>query len=183
MINFLTLVMIDLVAGLGLLFYFLAIGLDTERGKGLAAAFGGVGLLNLVLGLTITLTWPLPGSYNIAFGEPAAMFGIIFLFAGIAIARGWDLYPVTLLAFFFGLYVLVAAWGIYSLGMTATPLMTTLNYGLVGLAAILAPLAWKKRENGAILKLGMALTGLAALSWFVTFAGTILGHLQSNLPS
>jgi len=29
MINFLTLVMIDLVAGLGLLFYFLAIGLDT----------------------------------------------------------------------------------------------------------------------------------------------------------
>ena len=183
MINFLTLIMIDLVAGFGLLAYFLAIGLDTERGKGLAAAFAGVGLLNLVLGLAITLTWPLPGSYNIAFGEPAAMFGIVFLFAGVALARDWDLYGIALLGFFFGLYVLITAWGIYSLGMTRTPLMSTINYGLAGLSAVLAPLAWKKQANKGILKAGVVLTAITALSWFVTFAGTLLGHLQANLPA
>ncbi len=183
MINFLTLVMLDVVAGFVLLTYFLAIGLDTERGKGLAPAFGGVGLLNLVLGLGITMTWPLPGSYNIVFGEAAAMFGIVFLAAGLAIARDWDLYPVTLVAAIFGVYLLIASWGIFSLNMTRTPLMTTVLYALVGLAALLAPLGWKKREDSVILKAGMALTIITALLWFVTFARTLLGHLQSNLPS
>lgn len=183
MINYLTLIMIDLIAGYTLLTYFLAIGLDVERGKGLAAAFGGVGLLNLVLGLGITLTWPLPGSYNILFGEATAMFGIVFLAAGIAIAREWDLYPITLIASIFGIYVLIAGWGIFSLNMTRTPLMTTLLYLLVGITALLAPLGWKKRESGGLLKAGMALTIITALLWFVTFAGSLLGHLQANLPS
>ncbi len=183
MINYLTLIIIDLVAGFGLLAYFLAIGLDTEKGKGLAAAFAGVGLLNLILGLAVTLTWPLPGSYNIAFGEATAMFGIVFLFAGLALARGWDLYPITLLAFFFGLYVLIAAWGIYSLEMTRSPLVNAVNYALAGATAVLAPLGWKRRENSTITRAGAVLAAITALSWFIVFYGTLLGHLQANLPS
>ena len=176
-IDYLTLVMIALIAGLGLLIYFLAIGLDTEKGKSLAPAFGVIGLLGLVSGLHMALAWPLPGSYNIPFGEATALFGAVFLAAAFALAKGWDLYPTTLLGFFFGIYAVIAGWGIIQREMTDFPMISGVSYIVTGAAGILSPLAWKMRDNSALRIIGIILLLVALGLWGFTFAGSLLRHL------
>ena len=59
--------------------------------EGWAAFFGLTGLLLLVLGLHTTVTWPFGGGgfeyANIAFGQPAAAFGALLLFAAVYLWR------------------------------------------------------------------------------------------------
>lgn len=56
-----------------------------------AAFFGVTGLILFVLGIHTTLTWPFGGApfeyANIAFGQPAAAFGALLLFATIYLWR------------------------------------------------------------------------------------------------
>jgi hypothetical protein len=56
-----------------------------------ASFFGVTGLLLLVTGLHTTLTWPFGGDgfeyANIAFGQPAAAFGALLLFAAVYLWR------------------------------------------------------------------------------------------------
>jgi hypothetical protein len=62
--------------------------IDTEAWAGF---FGVSGLLLLVLGLHTTVTWPFGGGgfeyANIAFGQPAAGFGALLLFAAVYLWR------------------------------------------------------------------------------------------------
>jgi putative membrane protein len=39
----------------------------------------------------MTFTWPIPGSFNIAFGETTALFGILFVGTSLTLAMGWEL--------------------------------------------------------------------------------------------
>ncbi|MDX5449917.1 MAG: DUF981 domain-containing protein, partial [Actinomycetes bacterium] len=59
--------------------------------EGWAAFFGITGTLLLALGLHTTVTWPFGGDgfeyANIAFGQPAAGFGALLLFAAIYLWR------------------------------------------------------------------------------------------------
>ena len=66
--------------------------------EGWAYMFAALGLLLAITGTHMTLTWPLkqipvPGvaccaADNVAFGEPAMLFGILVFFAALAIIRG-----------------------------------------------------------------------------------------------
>lgn len=62
--------------------------IDSEAWAGL---FGVTGLLLLVLGIHTTVTWPFGGQgfeyANIAFGQPAAAFGALLLFAAVYLWR------------------------------------------------------------------------------------------------
>ena len=59
--------------------------------EGWAGFFGVTGLLLLVLGLHTTVTWPFGGDgfeyANIAFGQPAAGFGALLVFAAVYLWR------------------------------------------------------------------------------------------------
>lgn len=59
--------------------------------EGWASFFGVTGLLLLVTGLHTTLTWPFGGDgfeyANLAFGQPAAGFGALLLFAAVYLWR------------------------------------------------------------------------------------------------
>ncbi|MGO1509652.1 MAG: DUF981 family protein [Actinomycetaceae bacterium] len=92
--------LIAITAGAGLIGFALFLGnlirsksIDSE---GWAAFFGVTGLLLLVTGLHLTLTWPYqePGFeyYNIAFGQPAAGFGALLLFAAVYLWRHRSLF-------------------------------------------------------------------------------------------
>ena len=81
-IDYLTMIMINMVAGTALLAYYLWKGIDQADQRSYGPAFGVVGLLALVLGIMMSTSWPLPGSYNIAFGEGTALFGAT-LFPGV----------------------------------------------------------------------------------------------------
>ncbi len=176
-IDYLTLMMIDVVAGLGLLIYYLSMGMDSEKGKSLAPAFGVIGLLGLVTGLHMALVWPLPGSYNIPFGEATALFGAVFLAAAVALAKEWDLFSVTLLGLFSGIYAVIAGWGIMQRGMTDFPTISGVSYMVAGAAGILSPLGWKMRDNSALRTLGIVLLIVALGLLGFIFAGSLLRHL------
>ncbi|WP_338749175.1 DUF981 family protein [Janibacter alittae] len=64
--------------------------------EGWAAFFGITGLLLLITGLHTTMTWPFGGEgfeyANIAFGQPAAGFGALLLFAAIYLWRHRELF-------------------------------------------------------------------------------------------
>jgi len=59
-IDYLTLIMINLVGGTVLLAYYLWKGIDEQDQRPYAAAFIMAGLLSLITGLHLSFTWPLP---------------------------------------------------------------------------------------------------------------------------
>lgn len=96
--------LIAVTAGAGLL-GFAGFLRDLLRGKrieseGWAAFFGITGLLLLVLGLHTTMTWPYGGDgfeyANIAFGQPAAGFGALLLFAAVYLWRNRTLFSADI---------------------------------------------------------------------------------------
>lgn len=87
--------LVAVTAGAGLLGFaaFLASLVKNKRieSEGWAAFFGTTGLLLLVMGLHTTVTWPFGGDgfeyANIAFGQPAAGFGALLVFAAVYLWR------------------------------------------------------------------------------------------------
>lgn len=87
--------LVAITAGAGLIGFalFLADLLRNKRidSEAWAGFFGVTGLLLLVLGLHTTVTWPFGGGgfeyANIAFGQPAAGFGALLLFAAVYLWR------------------------------------------------------------------------------------------------
>ena len=54
----------------------------------------------LITGLHMTLTWPIPGSFNIAFGEATVLFGILFVGTSLTLVMGWELLTLGIYGFF-----------------------------------------------------------------------------------
>ena len=87
--------LVALTAGAGLIGFalFLRHLINRRRidSEGWAGFFGVTGLLLLVLGIHTTVTWPFGGNgfeyANIAFGQPAAGFGALMLFAAVYLWR------------------------------------------------------------------------------------------------
>lgn len=101
MIDYITLMLLNLTAGFVLLAWFVFSGLeDTKLQKKWIPGFGAVGAIALTTGLHMTLTWPVSGSYNISFGEMSVLFGILFLLAAVSIAQHWSLMTLAVYAFF-----------------------------------------------------------------------------------
>lgn len=92
--------LVALTAGAGLLgfawFVQQLVGNKRIESEGWAAFFGVTGMLLLVLGLHTTVTWPFGGGgfeyANIAFGQPAAGFGALLVFAAVYLWRHRSLF-------------------------------------------------------------------------------------------
>ena len=179
-IDFLTLMMINLVAGTALLAHFIWKGMDQEDKRAYAVGFGMVGVIALITGFRMAFTWPLPGSYNIAFGESTVLFGIVFLGAAVSLALNWDLMPVAIYALFAGFEALLVGIRIISLGLTKEPLASGLGFiiaGIGGLAA--APLLRSLKNNKLIRFLVIAGLLVGTAFWAFTFYNSLWGHLES----
>ena len=179
-IDYLTLIMINMIAGTALLAYYLWKGIDEADQRPYAPAFAGVGLLALVLGLHLSFNWPLPGSYNIAFGEPTTLFGIVFLGAAWALANGWSLVPVSIFGFFAGLDAVLAGLKILTANMTKEPALSAIGFVLAGLGGIFAaPFFLWFRQNKTFRMLAILVLVVTVVLWGVTYYGSIWGHLDS----
>src|SRR5512140_2936080 len=132
-IDFLTLVMLNLVAGTTVLAYYLWRGIDEQNQRPYAAAFFGVGLVGLITGLQISFTWPLPGAYNVGYGDATTLFGVVFLATSIALYFGSSLIPVSIYAFFAAIDSIVVGIRIFSLNLTKEPLISAVGFILAGL--------------------------------------------------
>jgi putative membrane protein len=179
-IDYLTLLMINMVAGTALLAYFVLKGVTAEDAKPFAAGFAMVGLIAFLGGAYMVTHWPLPGSYNIGFGESTVLFGVVFLGAALALAKGWDLLPVAIYAFFAGIEALLVGIRIIDLGMTKNPLASGIGFILAGLGGIAAAPGFgllKKSQLFRYIAAGVLI--IVTLFWAYTFYASLWGHLES----
>jgi putative membrane protein len=179
-IDYLTLLMINLTAGTALLAYFILRGVSGENSKPFAAGFGVVGLIAFLGGGHMALHWPLPGSHNIAFGESSLLFGAVFLGAALALAKGWDLMPVAIFAFFAGVQAVLVGVRIIDLGLTKHPIASGIGFILAGMGGVAAAPGLnllKKNQTFRYLAAGVLIVVTAF--WAYTFYNALWGHLES----
>jgi putative membrane protein len=178
-IDYITLMLINMVAGLVLLAGFVYQGVGHSHAKQWIPGFGIAGAIALVTGLHMTFTWPIGGSYNIAFGETSVLFGILFIGASVSLAVGWDLLSLGIYAFFAGLTAIVIGARIIDLGLTRLPLMAGLGFiltGLGGVASVPTLLYFKTNRSWRIL--GAVVLLAAALLWAFSGYSAYWAHLE-----
>ena len=183
-IDYLTLLLANMGAGLAVLAFFFLRGYGTPNERPWSAALAMVGLVALAGGLYMALTWPIQGMMghdqrwaNAAYGESSVLLGIVFLGAALAVGRGWSLVPVTIYAAIAGGIAILNGVYIYVLGLSAAPSMTAAGFILTGLAGPLS--LWTTLAPGRkIPKVLVAVLLLAVAAFWLFTAGTSYwGHL------
>jgi putative membrane protein len=180
-INYITLMLINLVAGLFLLAGYVYFGMDGANKKLWIPGFGMTGAIALVTGFHMTFTWPVTGVFNIAYGETSVLFGILFLTASLALAFGWDLLTVAIYGFFAGLAAIVIGARILNLGLTRQPLLSGIGFILTGLGGVCAAPTLYFKTNRSWRLLGAIVLIAAALIFAFTGYMAYWGHLGNYL--
>ncbi|MFB2769909.1 DUF981 family protein [Pelatocladus sp. BLCC-F211] len=176
-VNYITLMLINMVAGLFLLAGYVYFGLDHAYQKRWIPGFGMTGAIALVTGLHMTFTWPVQGVFNIAYGEMTVLFGILFLSASLALALGWDLLTVTIYGFFAGLAAIVIGVRIINLNLTRNPLLSGIGFILTGLGGVCAAPTLYLKTNRKWRLFGAILLVIAALIFAFVGYITYWNHL------
>lgn len=176
-IDFLTVMLINMVAGLVLMaaWVFLDEGTPAERRwvPGLAMS----ALVALITGFYMIFTWPLPGPYNIIYGEMSVFFGILLLGLTVVLATGLDLLPVTIYAEFVGLGAVMVGIQVLKLSLTRTPVLSGVGFiwlGALGLGAV--PIL-RMRGVPAFRVFGAVGLLIAAVIWAVIGYTAYWGHV------
>lgn len=180
MIDYLTLLLTNMAAGLVLLAAYVFAGLDGPDQKKWAPGLALAGAIALGFGAHMTMTWPLPGPYSSAFGEMSVLFGAIFAAAALAIALEVSLMTIAAYALFAGLGAIVLGIRIIDLGLTRAPVISGVGFILSGLGGVLAAptLAWF-RSNRALRAAAAAVLVIAALLWAATGYRSYWSHMES----
>jgi putative membrane protein len=184
-IDYLTLMLINMTAGLLLLAYYVYRGIGAEDVKPWVPGFTMTGFIALTTGLYMSFTWPLPGSHNIAFGEMSVMFGTLFLGAALALWKGWKMSTVSIYAVFAGLAAIVIGARVINLGMTRSPVISGIGFILTGLGGFFAWLCClaepvlSLRTNRTLRAVGALVLIVAAVIWAFTGYAAYWEHLES----
>lgn len=177
-IDFITLLLINMAAGLVVLAAYVTWGLGSPDQRRWAPAFGMAGLVALVAGFYMTFTWPVPGSYNSAFGEMSVLFGVIYLGLAAATAKGLDLLPVSIYSLFAGLAAVLLGVRILDLKLTQTPALSAVGFILSGLGGVLLCVVLALRTSRAVRIAFSLVLVVAALIWAVTAYGGYWMHMK-----
>lgn len=176
-INYITLMLINLVVGLFLLAGYVYLGLSDQHQKRWIPGFGMTGAIGLTTGLHMIFTWPVRGSFNIAYGEMSVLFGALFLASAIAIAFSWDLITVAVYGFFAGVAALLIGLRIINLGLTKQPLLSGIGFILTGLGGIFAAPTLYFKTNRTLRIVGAIVLVVAALIFALTGYLAYWNHL------
>ncbi len=164
-IDFLTVMLINMVIALVLFALYMAFFFEKGAIK-MIPGFLMTGFIALVTGLRTIFDWPLPGSYNILFGDLTVLFGALFFMAGLALVFGWDLITIGIFAFFTGAVAILLGVRILDLNITRAPLVSAAGYILTGITAMLSLPAIALPK----LKVVRWLTALAAIGSAIIWA-------------
>jgi putative membrane protein len=177
-IDYVSILLINMAAGFILLAWFLFRGLDGDSHKSWVPAFAMTGLVALASGFHMIQNWPLPGSFNSAFGEMSVFLGVLFLGAALALACGWNLFFVGVYGFFAGLASLIIGIRILDLGLTKEPLLAGIGFILSGCCGIFAAPLLHLRNNRSLRAVGAVVLVLAALIWLRTGYKAYWSHMS-----
>ncbi len=178
-IDYITLMLLNMVAGLVLLATWVAWGCMRDDQRAWAPGFGLAGLVGLATGLHMSFTWPLPGPYNSAFGETTVLLSGVLLAGAVALAARWGLLGVLIYAAIAGLAGIVVGVRIWDLGLTARPPIAAAGFILTGLAGPLTAVAVALRRQSWLRALAALVLLLAAAIWLLTATLGFWGHMES----
>ena len=167
-IDYVTLMLVNMVAGLFILGCFIWRGPDDEGRIHWAPAFAICGLVATICGFAMTFTSPIPKPYSMAFGEMSVLLGVLFLGTAWALSKGWRLMPLAIYGFFAGAAAIALGLRIIELGLTAKPLLSGIGFILTGMAGVMAPLAIWQSEQKELRFLSAIVLYAAAAIWATT---------------
>lgn len=182
-IDYITLMLINLAAGLTLLAAYLHFGLPSGSSdpnqKRWVISFGIAGSIALVTGLHMIFTWPVIGSFNIAFGETSVLFGALLVGAALSLSMGWDLLPLGIYGFFAGLAAIIVGLRIMNLGLTKLPTVSGIGFILTGLGGVCAAPLLAAKSNRTLRTVGVVVLLAAALIFAFIGLSAYWAHLES----
>jgi putative membrane protein len=177
MIDYVTLLLTNMVSGLVVLAFFLWWGLGREKVQHWAPAFGISGLVAAVAGFAMTFTSPIPKPFSSAYGEMSVLLGVLFLGAAWALARGWSLLPLGIYAFFAGLAAILIGIRFIDLALTPMPLLPGAGFILTGLGGVGAGAVLHQPDMKALRRIGGLVLLTAAALWAFTAGMAYWTHL------
>ncbi len=137
------------MSALLLALYYFKVGSGKKDISSLVVPVFILGLFNAVSGFLMSFTWPLLGSYNILFGDPLLVLGLLMIAGSYMISKGMDVKVLSLLGFLLGIYLIVGMIGITQFNLESGNdwLTATGLYGFSMLAAIFSPVLYLKPKG------------------------------------
>jgi putative membrane protein len=177
-VDYVSLMLVNMTGGLVVLALFLLKDIDKQNNQFWAPAFALPGIIAIVCGFAMIFTWPLPSPYNIAYGEPSVLLGFLFITAAWSLAKGWELYPLGIYAFFAGLVGVVIGIRFIHLGLTPTPFISGLGFILTGSGGVFAELVILNRRKKWLRVIGALVLLASAANWAMTACLAYWFHLK-----
>ena len=147
-----------------------------QLNRGFGVYFLGVGIYALATGIWATITWPFPGPYNIVLMDPWAIFGVACLVLGLSLLLRIDLAFTSLGFAFLGILPAVYGLAILNYRLTRTPELTFTMYFFTGLAVLLSPIFFHKK-NKTLAYIAVALLVIAGLIALFIGVNATFGHI------
>lgn len=180
-IDYLTLLLANMTAGLAVFAWFLLCGIHKEDTKAWAPAFAVPGLIAFLFGTVMVVTWPLPGPFNIIYGEMSVLFGAVFLAAAWALARGWSLSPLSILTFLAGLWAILMGHQILTWKILPKDNPTVaLGFIVTGAGGLLLGVVLCMKKKPLARWAAAAVVLAAAVFWASVTCGAYRGHLNKD---
>ena len=190
LIDYLPLLLTNMSAALIMVGLYYLYGVASGNPKAFAAGFAMTGLVAMVGGLYMSLTWPLRTMgtsdvrwANFAFGDPTALLGVLLLGAALAIAKGWSMAPVGIFAALAGAAAIVIGAALYANHLSQKPELAAAGFILAGLGGVLAPPILLMPRLKIIRLIGAAAVLASAAIWLLTALMSYWMHLSPGFLS
>ncbi len=161
-------------------FYEAAKGMDLKELVIPALIFG---IFDFMSGFVMSEFWPLPGAYNMLFGDPIMILGMLLIAGSIMIYKGQNLRTLSIPGVMLGIYLFVESAAIVNFKLeSGDNLFAAMGlYIMSGISAVYSVILFEKPEKDKkylyyIAFILLALTALIAL--FIGYEA-IYGHLQA----
>ena len=135
-VDWLTLLLVNMMVALVLHALFMGFWIDKDAKK-VIPGFLLVGAIALIAGFRMVFTWPLPGPYNIIYGELSVLLGAFFFMTGLALHFGWSLITIGIYALFGGAVAILLGIRIWVSAMTSEPFVAGLGFVVTGATAVI----------------------------------------------
>jgi putative membrane protein len=177
-VDWLTLMLLNMMVALVLFGWFMWRLIEKEPKK-IIPGFLLTGAIALITGFRMVFNWPLPGPYNIIYGELTVLFGAFLFMAGLAVHFGWNLISIGIYALFAGAASILLGIRILNMNLTSEPLVAALGFILTGATAVgtFPALALPKMKW---IRWLVALAALgSAVIWIVVGFPAYWGHIDA----
>ncbi|MDD4635120.1 MAG: DUF981 domain-containing protein [Dehalococcoidales bacterium] len=183
-IVYVTLMNANMAIALFLLAVFIFKGIFSESARNFVPAFTITGAVAVATGMHMAFTAPMPGSWNIAMGEPSILIGVLLLGTAWSISKSYSFAPLGVYGFGAGLVAMVVGYQVINLGLGSNPVPTGIVMLVAGFPGVLSlPAAFFAKSNPGISRmiqwLAIILLVVAAGMLAYTSLNGYIGHLDS----